>query len=413
MSRSTGKIITRTALAIAAAALCFIAGAHWGRPMFPGLAPRHARGSSTTAHFRAGPSGVKGTATTTSTPSDSPALAMWAEFDRQPALLIGASETLKTSPKLLADLARLLHRDITLVGLVKTDAEARLGRTLLDRYFLPRSAMQFVVIPHNSSWVRDFGPLFVQRADGSPLILDPTIPRGKRGEFKAGNENLPAEIARRMGLPCRKVDLIVEGGNLLTNGDGLVLTSTTFIGRNVDKGLTKDQIGQMLNREMGFRQWVHLRLPENEPTQHVDMFVAFLATDLAVVAEMDPRHDADAARVLDAAAATLRGQPTNDGPMRVYRIPMPGPTEGRWRSYTNIILADDVLVMPRYSDADPDIQRRAREVYLSLCPRRRVVEMSADRLIKGNGSLHCFTQHIPGFVPVESIEKLLAATDGK
>jgi len=413
MSRSTGKIITRTAVVIAAAALCFIAGAHWGRPMFQGLSPRDAKGSLAASGTGGRSLEAKAVPSSTSAPSESPALTMWAEFDRQPALLVGASETLKIAPKLLADLARLLHKDITLIGLVQTEAEARLGRTLLERYFLPSSAIRFVVIPHDSSWVRDFGPLFVQRADGSPLILDPTIPLSKKGGFKAGNEALPSEIARRMGLPCRKIELIIEGGNLLTNGDGLVLTSTTFVGRNVDKGLTKEQIGKLLNKEMGFRQWVHVRLPDNEPTQHVDMFVAFLQPDLAVVAQMDPTHDAEAARALDAAAATLRGQPTSDGPMRVYRIPMPAPTEGRWRSYTNIILAEDVLVMPHYSGVDPDIQHRAKEVYMTLCPRRRVVEMSADRLIKGNGSLHCFTQHIPGFVPPGSITKLLAASNEK
>jgi len=89
--------------------------------------------------------------------------------------------------------------------------------------------------------------------------------------------------------------------------------------------------------------------------------------------------------------------------MNVHRIPMPPKWGQSWRSYTNIIMANGLLLMPCFSDVDPALENRAEQVYRSLLPGWEVKRIPSDSLVKEEGQLHCISYNIPRHVDIGSL----------
>jgi agmatine/peptidylarginine deiminase len=79
-------------------------------------------------------------------------------------------------------------------------------------------------------------------------------------------------------------------------------------------------------------------------------------------------------------------------------MPMPSRRDGLWRTYTNVIYANGMVLVPQYPDYCPDLDARALEVYRKLLPDWQVVGIDASSIIQKRGSLHCISLNVP-FLP--------------
>ena len=172
------------------------------------------------------------------------------------------------------------------------------------------------------------------------------------------DNDMPLHLAKELGLPAKSLPLRIEGGNILCNGEGVGVTSVTVAVRNLERGLEIREIGVLMGRTLGISKWCYLPPLEGEPTGHVDIYLTFLAPDLAVVAECDPGVDPVNARRLDDAARVLESMDTSLGPMRVRRVPILRAEDDSWRSFNNVIITDRKLLVPVFADVDPAVQER-------------------------------------------------------
>ena len=346
-------------------------------------------------------------------------LPMPGEFEKQAALLLGTHEVVFFSSQLFVDIVAAVHKDIRVVCLVADEGEIDLAKRLLAQAGLPKNAAQFINLPMDTPWVRDYGPLFVQRRDRSVAIVNLDYREWGSKEDRGLDDNMPNLFGELLGLPVVDAPLTMSGGNLLSNGDGLCVTTVAaaIALRKEFKGgeavaVTEEEMQPVLEafgKYFGFRKWICFNVLKGEPTGDVDMFVTFTAPDVAVVSRLDPAVDAVNAAVLDEAAAKLAGVQTSRGPMRVYRIPMPPRQEGRWRSYNNVVFANGTLLMPRYADEDPEMLAEAMYLYARLLPGWKIVGVGADSLTTVNGFLHCITRNVPWFVPPPKASKAFEA----
>src|SRR5205085_2038342 len=140
--------------------------------------------------------------------------------------------------------------------------------------------------------------------------------RGQNGGFSLvdadyfrddrADENLcPSELAPLLHLPVLQLPLTVEGGNILSNGRGICLTTTAFLERNAHRKLSNNEIGRAFKAAYGFEHVVALEPLRLEVTGHIDMFATFTAPDTVVVGQYDPGVDPVNAEVLDRNAAVL------------------------------------------------------------------------------------------------------------
>jgi agmatine deiminase len=324
-----------------------------------------------------------------------------AEFNPQSALLIGANELVCFHQAVFKDLARAAHGKIPIVGFVNDSDEAELGQALLDEAGLPMQAVHFVQHPLDSMWLRDFGPFFTRWSDGSVNIIHPFYANPDPDDRRPRDNALSSFIGETLNLKVEQMPLILEGGNLLSNGDGLVVTSTRVIDRPENRRFSLQQIGGMLQRHFGCRTWVYLRPLEGEPTEHVDFCLVFLRRNLVLVGRYDPACDPVNAAILDEMAEKLAGLPTSMGALVVERIPMPPRTEaGDWRSYCNVLLINGTILMPSYTGVDPALEAEAEATFRRLMPAWKLEKIVSDSLVRKRGVLHCIGITIPGHVNV-------------
>lgn len=189
--------------------------------------------------------------------------------------------------------------------------------------------------------------------------------------------------------------LIDDGGNILSNGKGVVLTTTTLLQENQPDGFDETLLRESLRTYLGCEHLVMLEPLSGERTGHVDMFATFTDSRTVVVASCDPDADPVNASILDQNAACLAAVPAPYGPLRVVRIPMPERKDGLWRTYNNVIFANGLLLVPTYFGVAPDVERVAMQRYREVLPTWDVMGIDASGIIELDGALHCISMNVP------------------
>lgn len=316
---------------------------------------------------------------------------MPADFEKQSAIVLGCNELFPYHPRVLVDLCAALIDKIALIGIVADEEQRKQVITLLCDWGLPAHLLHFVSLPVKGMWVRDYGPAFVRDREGAIKILDAEYLEADRPE----DDKAPSELAALLRLPVSPVPLTCEGGNLLSNGQGLCLTTTALPARNANRGHDPQTVCNILGNYYGFRQVIVLKSLLSEPTGHIDMFASFVAPNVVVVGEYDPKVDPVNADILNENAKILSEGRTAFGPLRVVRIPMPSNRGGLWKTFTNVIYANGTLIMPTYGAAELELQKEAIATFQRLLPDWEVIGIDATTVIKQRGSLRCVSINIP------------------
>ena len=183
--------------------------------------------------------------------------------------------------------------------------------------------------------------------------------------------------------------LALEGGDIVSNGDGLCLSTRRILERNQE--LPELEIERILRDFLGCDTLVLLRAPPGIPGEHVDTFARFKDAGTVLLAEVDESESAIDAEALEWNAELLRGL---DGRIRVVRVPV-GPVNGRTAPmYLNYLLAGDLVLVPfsgqpeASSDGALAVLREELEGY-------DVRLFDAFDLVMANGGLRCASLTIP------------------
>ncbi len=312
-----------------------------------------------------------------------------AEFERQKSLLLSCRELLTEVPDLFAEIVRETSGRVAIVALVSDIDEYRQARDILVRRRVRGNHVRFVTCTHDTMWSRDYGPFIVRHRDGSAAVIDAEY------DFNRGSDDLvPALLARHLELPLVQVAMRIEGGNLLSNGQGLCIATEELLNVNAERGMTEDAAAEVLRSCFGTTQLVLLEPLVGEMTGHVDMFATFTAPDTVVVGSIAKATDPVNAAILDRNAARLAAVRTARGPLNVVRIPMAPHGDGVWRTYTNVIYANGLLLVPIYPGLDDAGQRQAMQTYARLLPGWRIVGLDVRALCELGGALHCISMNL-------------------
>lgn len=320
------------------------------------------------------------------------------EFEHQDAIMLGFNELLQYHPQTLCDIVAAIGKRTKIIGLISDPGQERRTLDLLSSRKLATDDIQFFYWPAVSMWLRDFGPCTLA---GDDLRL---IDFNYHFEGREVEDQLPLAMAATYEMKITPSLLTMEGGNLLSNGRGLCISSSTLIEQNRLRGMDLKTVGAILQKTFRFTQWSYLPPLLGEPTGHVDMYVTLTSPTTAVVGAYDPAVDSQNAVQLDNAADTLSKVLVDGEPMRVVRMPMPPRTDGKWRTYTNVIFANGALLVPQYPEHSPELDRRALEIYRDVLPDWEIIGVNASTLINNRGSLHCLSRNLPVLPEAEVAE---------
>lgn len=331
------------------------------------------------------------------------------EFESHRSLLLGTYFLTSDAPQVFADVVRATKESTQVVALVNDSSDLNAAQNALMADGLPADCVQFVPAPHDTMWVRDYAPLVLVGPEQQTILIDAAYDEVNR----PADDHVPQVLAEQLNLPLLSTALKLDGGNLLSNGEGVIVATTSLIRCNVDLGWSKREIYERLLAVTGAEQIVIVEPLAGEPTTHVDMFATFVSPNTIVVGSYGD-DDGENATILDRNAKLLGEVQTSEGALRVVRIPMPRHDDGVWRTHTNVVFANRVLLVPIYPERDDQHSARVLDVYRDLLPTRHIIGIDAEKISETGGSLHCITMNlgpIDGF-PVLAIPQAVQVDAG-
>jgi agmatine deiminase len=255
------------------------------------------------------------------------------------------------------------------------------------------AGVEVVELPLDDSWLRDCGPIYVFDSDRRVAV---------HFGFNAWGEKFPpwdrdaavgGLIAARLGDPVVPGGIVLEGGSILSNGSGVLLTTEQCLlnpNRNGDLG--RDAISQILHERLGVAEivWLGQGLVEDRDTDgHVDLIAAFVSPERALlqtVPEGNPNYEN-----CEENRARLSA-----GGIDVVALPwlpyasVAGETVAA--GYLNLYICNDGVIVPvTGADSDPEALALIGDAF----PGREVVPVPGAVIAYGGGGPHCITQQVP------------------
>lgn len=269
-----------------------------------------------------------------------------------------------------------------------------------------------IAIPTNDSWVRDHGPIFVNRCadrdanahENTPAQIALDWRFNSWGE-KYGRYDLddvvPSRLGEHYGFTVIETGIVLEGGSIDVNGAGtLITTEACLLNRNRNPSLSRAEIEAYLKLYLGVTNilWLGDGIAGDDTDGHIDDLARFVNRHTIVTVVEDDPDDVNYGVLADN-LARLHSLRDEDGrAFTIETLPMPPALfyDGTRlpASYANFYIVNGGVIVPTFACPADTIALATLE---RLFPGRRVVGLPATDLVWGLGAVHCLTQQQPSF----------------
>lgn len=309
-------------------------------------------------------------------------------------------------PWVYVEIVRHLHLSEQVRVLVNNARSVERVRGSLRQAGIDLGRVDLFQFPTDRVWTRDYGPLFVRAVDDSRAITHWGFNAWAKYSNWKRDSAIPRRVSQTLNLPRHEVfeagrRVVLEGGSIDVNGQGLLLTTEECLLSLVQErnpGLSRTDLESLFAKYLGVRKvlWLGRGIAGDDTHGHVDDLARFVSPRTIVVASEDHPEDANYEPLRDN-LERLQGMTDLDGrSFEVVPLPMPAPVtfDGQRlpASYANFYVANDRVLVPTFNDPN---DRRALGILAELFPDRVVVGIHAVDLVWGLGTLHCLTQQEP------------------
>ncbi|PHR97998.1 MAG: agmatine deiminase [Blastopirellula sp.] len=253
-------------------------------------------------------------------------------------------------------------------------------------------------IPTNDAWARDHGGTFLQPPAGKrPAIIDWQYNAwgGKYAPWDDDNR-VPEQLASALGYTRFEPGIVLEGGAIEGNGQGLLMTTASCVlNENRNPAMTRLAMEKIFHDYLGTTKtlWLNGTIAGDDTDGHIDQLARFVGPNKVVAAVADPADEANYLPLLEnyRQLQTLTNQ--QDEPLEIIPLPLPQPlyhkTQRLPASYCNFYICNHAVIVPMFDDPN---DQRAREVLGDCFPEREIVGLDSRDLSVGLGSFHCVSQ---------------------
>ena len=329
-------------------------------------------------------------------------------------------------PWVYAEIVRHLSRSERVSILVNDEAaEAKAREVLVRAAVLPEQAVEpgkpagtvdFIRIPTNRVWTRDYGPIFVKRKPGNseklPLVAATAWRFNAWAKYNDWKLDAPisAEVAERLRVPHwrpivtvngKPQRVVLEGGSIEVNGRGTLITTEECLLSEVQQrnpGLSREDLERLFADYLGVQKviWLERGIAGDDTHGHVDDITRFVAPDTVLTAYEEDRNDPNHKPLRENFRKLKKSSDQSGKRLQVLKLPMPAPVIFREQrlpaSYANFYIANKVVLVPVFNDPK---DRIALDTVAQVFPKRQVVGIYCGDFIWGLGALHCMTQQQP------------------
>ncbi len=319
-----------------------------------------------------------------------------AEFERASGALVSYADGFGIPMSLIREMAK----DDVVTTLVPS---AQVETTVRNQYAAARINLdncEFLIVPTNSYWTRDFGPLFISYGNNEIGIVDFPYNRPRPND-----DDAPRSIADALGISWFGMPVTHTGGNYMTDGYGFASSTTIVYTENPD--ITNAQVDQYMQSYLGIDDHSVLEDPNNTYIDHIDCWGKYLAPNKVLIRSVPtshPQYDE-----IEATAAYYANKTSIYGtPYQVYRVNTP-----QNQPYTNSYILNNKVFVP-IMNSQYDAQ--ALQAYRDAMPGYKIYGVlgKSDTPWQPTDALHCrvhemadlgmlYLKHIPhiGNKPVQ------------
>jgi agmatine deiminase len=292
-----------------------------------------------------------------------------------------------------ASIIYYLHKTERIELLILDKAMQNRTLSLLKQYHIDLNKVIFHIIDYADVWTRDYGPIFlINKEHKSAWTKWQYNAYGKKFPELLKDDKVAYQLQDYINLPNFQIDMVLEGGAIETNGQGLLLTTEQCLLNPNRNNLIKSEIEQNFRQYLGIKEiiWLKQGVINDHTDGHIDQIARFVNQDTVAVAYEDDKKDPNFA-ILDANYRILQNYHFN-----LIKLPMPKMhyEDGSRApvSYTNFYIANELVLVPQFKDQQGKV---ALDIIQSLFPERKAIGIDCTDLIYGGGAVHCITREQP------------------
>ena len=304
--------------------------------------------------------------------------------------------------EIVKHLSRVEHVNILVQSAAKEDAV----RKILVKFGVDLTQVTLWQWPTDRVWTRDSGPSFVVNAKRQKALIDWKFNAWAKYDNHLADDQIPSRIAKAGKLHSwqpmhRGKRVVLEGGSIDVNGEGLLLTTEECLLSNVqarNPGMNQTDYERVFAEYLGIEKvlWLGRGIAGDDTHGHIDDIARFVGSKRIVTAVEDNEDD-DNYAPLRANLERLHGiTDAGGGKFEVIPLPMPSPVVFHKQrlpaSYANFYIANELVLVPTFNDEN---DRYALGILGEIFPDRKVIGIHCGDLVYGLGTLHCMTQQEP------------------
>jgi agmatine deiminase len=226
-----------------------------------------------------------------------------------------------------------MAEDVNVVTIVADNSQKTYVETQYQSNGIDLSHCSFLIAATDSYWTRDYGPWFILNGDDEQGIVDFIYNRPRPND-----DQIPTRYGNDQGIPVYAMDLTSAGGNYMTDGQGIAISTNLVWSEN--PGLTPEQINQMVSNYLGINTYHVVADVNDEYIKHIDCWGKYLSPDIILIRQVPTSHSQY--DEIEAAVDYFESQTScYNTPYKVVRVYTPGN-----EPYTNSLILNNKVFVP-------------------------------------------------------------------
>lgn len=277
------------------------------------------------------------------------------------------------------------------------------GKQIIEEEFagqIKEGRLKVYAIKCNDTWARDFGAINLLE-DEKNVLLDFGF-NGWGLKFASNWDNQINSALKELGEfsdELRVMDMILEGGSIESDGEGVILTNTQcLLEKNRNPYLSQEQIELKLKEHLGAKKilWLnHGYLAGDDTDSHIDTLARFISPTQIAYVSCDDKSDEHYVELKAMESELKNLRDLNGKPYELIKLPFVRAIfdEGERlpATYANFLFVNNALLVPIYGDSNDSL---ALQTLQDTLPHLEVIGVDCQTLIRQHGSLHCVSMQI-------------------
>lgn len=290
---------------------------------------------------------------------------------------------------------------------------------LREKYF-DNANVFLIPAEYDDIWARDIGPTFI-RDSGKIRCVDWRF--NAWGGIKEGSyypwdkdDAFASFVANYFGLECSRASIIVEGGGIITDGEGTIFTTrSVLLNRNRNPFLKKSFVEDQLCFETKAKRiiWLKQGLAQDETNGHIDNVLSFASPTDICLAWTDDKTNPNYIRIREIEKTLQNLKNLRGGKYKIHHIPLPPlqfmtqiESNGLCKansidrkagdilpaSYLNFYMINGAVLIPSFGCETDEI---VLNCFKNIFRNRDVIAVYSREPLLGGGGMHCLLHEIP------------------